>query len=64
MKIIEQFIVSKSSQWHVLYHLENDTWFMTSTGAFQQRDMYIEQIEENEAKKLLALMVDSAPIKI
>lgn len=64
MKIINQFIVSKNSEWHVLYELEGGAWFMTTTGVFGQCGMYITQIEESEAQKLISLMQGSTPTKI
>lgn len=64
MKIIEQFIVSKDSQWHLLLHLEGGAWFMTTNGGFGLGGMHITQIQESEAQKLISLMEGSTPTKI
>jgi len=53
MKILNQYIVVIKGNYQVLYECVGEKYFATSTGAFNQRDMYIERLHASEAKKLL-----------
>lgn len=68
MKVSEIFIVSVDSTWQTLYKCsinENESvWFITSKGAFGQRDMYHEQITDIRAKSLISIMSESTPVFI
>ena len=55
MKIINQYIVSKSSKWVVLYETKY-AYFITTNGAFGQRETYVEQIDGQEARRLIEEM--------
>jgi len=68
MKVSETFIVSVYSTWQTLYRCSinesESVWFITSNGAFGQRDTYVEQITDIQANRLISLMSESTPVFI
>lgn len=56
MKVIDQYIVKHEGTLQILFMCENQQCFVTSNGGFGQRDMYLEQIDLEEAAKLVDKM--------
>lgn len=55
MKVINSYVVSIGNTWHMLYETEK-AWFVTSNGAFGQKETHLEQIQEEKAKELIAAL--------
>ncbi len=56
-KVEKQFIVTRHGKWHVLY-VTADKCFITTNGAFDQRETYIEEISKEEAESLLKNIIN------
>lgn len=52
-QILEQHIVIYEGKYQVLFICKDNRYFITTNGAFGQRDMLIEELHESEALKLL-----------
>lgn len=53
MKVINTYMVFRYGTWQVLFHVEGDLYFATTTGAFGQREMTIVQLTQEEGKNLM-----------
>lgn len=55
MEVIKQYIVydKGAGAYHILYETANG-YYRSSTGAFNQRDMFIARVEKEEAMSLIA----------
>lgn len=53
MKVVRTYIVFKECKHQVLYFCSENAWYITSNGAFGQRDTYITPVSPNEAKRLI-----------
>lgn len=53
MKVTDQWMVRYYNQFQILVKTESDSYFITSAGAFGQRDMTWIQITGHEANTLL-----------
>lgn len=52
MKVINQYVVKEGLEWQILYETASG-WFITTTGAFGQREMKIIPCNDNLATKLI-----------
>lgn len=53
MKVINQYVVYVQNKWQLLFYCGEGNYYITTNGAFGQRDWYLEIIPPSEAEKLI-----------
>jgi hypothetical protein len=56
MKVINTYVIYFLGAYQILTECEDDTWYMTTTGGFNQRDMTIIKVNPDDAKRILKEM--------
>ena len=53
MKVLATYIVFYLGRKQVLYYCDNDCYYISANGAFNQRETTIEDISDEDAKNLI-----------